>query len=87
MCVSLFMFKQICVIDVNIFGILWFRWYNVTYMFLKYTFADSSMQHSQMKQEIKLHDNILQEQLLYLKATTLIWKRVNASLELSLSSV
>jgi len=61
---SSFMSEQIFVIYVNTLRILWVRMI-LCDMCLSYTFADSTLQCSQMKQEIIFNDNTLQEQHLY----------------------
>ena len=69
---SSFMSKQIFVIYVNILRILWVRMI-LCDMCLSYTFADSTLQCSQMKQEIIFNDNTLQEQHLYNEVATIIF--------------
>ena len=71
---SSFMSKQIFVIYVNILRILWVRMI-LCDMCLSYTFADSTLQCSQMKQEIIFNDNTLQEQHLYNEVATFIFKK------------
>jgi len=44
-------------------------------MCLSYTFADSTLQCFQMKQEIIFNDNTLQEQHLYNEVATFIFKK------------
>ena len=72
MCVCSYVFKQIFVIYFDIVGFLWIRMMLYVTCSRNTHFADSSIQHTQMKHGIKFNDNTLQEQQVYSKVITLI---------------